>query len=127
MVDLLLDKGYKVVVFDDRSTGNNENPKAINIIGDISKKEDLELITHHVHVFTFVILVLSESFKSIYNKIRLITLYILLLLFSSRECPKSSQIHEDQCRWIFKHAAGEDLVFILNKPNAFESGQQIIK
>jgi len=40
LVDELLVEGYNVIIFDDKSTGNNYNAKAITIIGDITVKED---------------------------------------------------------------------------------------
>jgi hypothetical protein len=38
-----------VVIFDDKSTGMNFNPRAKTIFGDITIKEDLELIDVKVY------------------------------------------------------------------------------
>jgi len=43
-VDELLKRDYNVVIFDDQSTGNNYNPQARTIIGDVTVKEDFDLI-----------------------------------------------------------------------------------
>jgi UDP-glucose 4-epimerase len=48
LVEELLNEGYIVVVFDDRSNGNNFNKNAITIIGDITNKEDFKKLPNNI-------------------------------------------------------------------------------
>jgi len=65
LVDELLLQGYKVVVFDDKSTGHHYNNNAITIIGDISVNGSLDSITHEVHYIVHFAAAISvtESMK----------------------------------------------------------------
>lgn len=75
MTDRLIEDGYRVVVIDDESTGFRENvhPKAIYVLGDVSRLEDLRKAFSHSIDMVFHIAGQASTIRSFddpYNDLR---------------------------------------------------------